>query len=160
MPDPKNHKAADDSAPGSVELPSAADLEKVIESSIKHKEEEQHKLEREAAEREQAEIQALRKPVKISEEETKDLVHKFRSAAEKQQKEYVILTFPAKLLEDGGRAINNSEPEWPDTLSGAARGYYEAWDSFLRKKGYTISARVSDFDDDGLIKDISLVISW
>jgi hypothetical protein len=160
MPDPLDHKGADESAPGNAELPSAADLEKVVESSIKHKEEEKHKLQREADEREKAKIQALRKPVKISEEETKDLVHKFRSAAEKEEKEYVILTFPAKLLEDGGRAINNLEPGWPDTLTGAARGYYEAWDSFLKQKGYKISARVSDFDDDGLIKDINLVISW
>ena len=160
MPDPVHPKAANDSAPGSAELPSAADLDKVVESSIKQKEEKQQKLDREADEREKAEVRALRRPVKISEDETKDLFHKFRSAAEKGETEYVILTFPAKLLEDGGRAINNFEPEWPDTLAGAARGYYEAWDGFLRKKGYKISARVSDFDDDGLIKDISLVISW
>ena len=129
-------------------------------SSVRQKEEKRRKLDREADEREKAEIKALRRPVTISQEETKNLVHKFRSAAEQGDTEYVILTFPAKLLEDGGRAINNFEPDWPDTLAGAPRGYYEAWESFLKGKGYKISARVSDFDDDGLIKDISLVIAW
>lgn len=100
------------------------------------------------------------RPVTISEDETKNLVHKFRSAAEQGETEYVMLTFPAKLLEDGGRAINNFEPDWPDTLAGAARGYYEAWEKFLKRKRYKISARVNDFDHDGLIKDISLVIAW
>lgn len=159
MPDPADPKTTDESAPASAEVPSAEDLDKVVESSVRQKEEKRRKLEREADEREKAEIRALRRPVTISREETKNLVHKFRSAAERGETEYVILTFPAKLLEDGGRAINNLEP-WPDTLAGAARGYFEAWESFLKGKGYKISARVSDFDDDGLIKDISLVIAW
>ncbi len=160
MTDPADPKTTDQSAPASAEVPSAADLDKVVEWSVKQKEEKQRKLDREADEREKAEVRALRRPVKISEDETKDLVHKFRSAAEKGETEYVILTFPAKLLEDGGRAINNLEPDWPDTLAGAPRGYYEAWEKFLKQKGYKISARVSDFHDDGLIKDISLVIAW
>ena len=160
MPDPADPKTTDGSPPASAEVPSAADLDKVVESSVKQKEEKRRKLDREADEREKAEIKALRRPVTISQEETKNLVHKFRSAAEQGDTEYVILTFPAKLLEDFGRAINNFEPDWPDTLAGAPRGYYEAWESFLKGKGYKISARVSDFDDDGLIKDISLVIAW
>jgi hypothetical protein len=141
-------------------LPSAADLDEVVETTAKRKEEDQRRLEREAEQRKMAEIEALRRPVTISEDEITDLVHKFRSAAEQGLSEYVIFSFAAELLDDRGRAINNFDPEWPDTLTGAARGYYEAWKRYLRDKGYKISARVSDFDDDGLIKDISLVISW
>ena len=125
MPDPADPKTTDESAPASAEVPSAADLDKVVESSVRQKEEKRRKLDREADEREKAEIKALRRPVTISQEETKNLVHKFRSAAEQGDTEYVILTFPAKLLEDFGRAINNFEPDWPDTLAGAPRGYYE-----------------------------------
>lgn len=162
MPDPSAPETTDASVSMSDEetLASAEDLEKVVETRAKQKEEEQRKLDREADEREKKEVEALRKPVTISEDETKSLVRKFRSAAEQGLTEYVILTFPAKLLEDRGRAINNLEPDWPDTLAGAPRGYYEAWKRYLKDKGYRISARVSDFDDDGLIKDINLVIAW
>ena len=43
---------------------------------------------------------------------------------------------------------------------GQARGYYEAWEKYLKDKGYKIGARVSEFDADGLIEEISLVIAW
>lgn len=162
MPDPSAPDATDASVSTSDEetLASAEDLEKVVETRAKQKEEEQRKLAREAYEREKKEVEALRKPVTISEDETKSLVRKFRSAAEQGLTEYVILTFPAKLLEDRGRAINNLELDWPGTLAGAPCGYYEAWKRYLKDKGYRISAWVSDFDDDGMIKDINLVIAW
>jgi hypothetical protein len=155
-------KASETETPSVAEetLPSAADLDEVVETTAKQKEEGQRRLEREAEERKKAEIEALRRPVTISEDEITDLVHKFRSAAEQGLTEYVIFRFPAELLEDGGRAINNLDPEWPDTLTGAARGYYDAWEKHLRDKGYKFRAQVSSFDEDGLIQEISLIIAW
>ena len=110
MPDPADPKTTDESAPASAEVPSAEDLDKVVESSVRQKEEKRRKLEREADEREKAEIRALRRPATISREETKNLVHKFRSAAERGETEYVILTFPAKLLETAGEPSTTSSP--------------------------------------------------
>jgi hypothetical protein len=159
MAEPKTSES-EASASADETLPSAADLDKLAETTAKRKEEDQRKLEREAEQRKRAEIEALRRPVTISEDEMKDLVHKFRSAAEQGENEYVIFSFAAELLDDRGRAINNSDPEWPQTLTGAARGYYEAWNRYLEDKGYKIRARVSSFDEDGLIQEISLVIVW
>lgn len=162
MPDPKDRNAPDNPAPADAQEPlaTAADLEKIVETTAKHKEEEQRQTEREAEKKKKAELEALRRPVTISEQETKRLVEKFRAAAEQELSEYVIFSFPAKVLEDGGRAINNSDPEWPTTLVGQARGYYDAWEKYLKDKGYKIGARVSEFDADGLIEEISLFIAW
>jgi hypothetical protein len=159
MPEPKASETKDPAGADET-LPSAADLDEVVETTAKRKEEDQRRLQREAEQRKKAEIEALRRPVTISEDEIKDLVHKFRSAAEQGLTEYTIFRFPAKLLEDGGRAINNFDPEWPNTLAGAARGYYEAWEKYLKDRGYKISAQVSNFDEDGLIEEISPIISW
>jgi hypothetical protein len=155
-------KASETETPAAAEetLPSAADLDEVVETTAKRKEEDQRRLDREAEQRKKAEIEALRRPVTISEDEIKDLVRKFRQAAEQGLSEYVIFSFAAELLDDRGRAINNFDPEWPNTLAGAARGYYNAWERYLRDKGYKIRAQVSDFDEDGLIQEISLIIAW
>jgi hypothetical protein len=152
--------AGEPPAAGGEALPSAADLEQIAETSAKQKEEDRRKNEREAEQAKRAEIEALRKPVPIAEDEVKDLIESFRRAAEQGMQEYVVFSFPAEVLEDRGRAINNAEPGWPSTLAGKARGYYEAWDKYLKDKGYKISARVSRFTADGLVGDISLVIAW
>jgi hypothetical protein len=47
-----------------------------------------------------------------------------RHAAENGQNEVKAMEFPATFCSDRGRAINNSERDWPSTLQGwAARGY-------------------------------------
>ena len=41
-----------------------------------------------------------------------------RSAAERGEREVLAVRFSSQYCTDGGRAINNFEPEWPDTLTG------------------------------------------
>lgn len=103
MPDPKDPNAPDNPAPADAEEPlaTAEDLEKIVETTAKQKEEEQRRTDEEAEKKKKAELQALRRPVTISEQETKRLVEKFRAAAQQELSEYVIFSFPAKLLEDG-----------------------------------------------------------
>ena len=48
-----------------------------------------------------------------------------KSAAEREQREVLVVRFPNEYCTDGGRAINNFEPNWPDTRTGFARRAHE-----------------------------------
>jgi len=156
--DPDTTSGGDDRP--ATDLPSAADLKKVITDSERHKQDERRRLDREIEEKKKAELEALRQPVRISEDEIRDLTARFRTAAEQGLTEFVVYSFPAGLLDDGGRAINNGEPDWPASLVGRPRAYHEAWQAHLQDKGYRMIARVANFDADGMISDIELVAAW
>ena len=46
------------------------------------------------------------------------------SAVNNGKFEAMVYTFPSELCTDSGRAINNREPGWPDTLQGKAKELY------------------------------------
>ena len=48
-----------------------------------------------------------------------------RRAAEEGKREVMVFRFPSDLCTDKGRAINNLEPHWPETLTGFAKRGYE-----------------------------------
>ena len=50
-----------------------------------------------------------------------------RRAAEQGRTEIEIMRFPSQYCSDKGRAINNLEAGWPDTLTGLARRVYDAY---------------------------------
>src|SRR5205085_6332696 len=59
----------------------------------------------------------------------KDRLHKaLLMAAERGETHLQVFTFPSELCTDGGRAINNGDPHWPDTLV----GYASAHMNFIR----------------------------
>ena len=51
-----------------------------------------------------------------------------RRAAERGEKEIQVLRFSSDFCTDRGRAINNFQSDWPETLTGFAKEAYEAWD--------------------------------
>jgi hypothetical protein len=52
-------------------------------------------------------------------------------AAERGQTEVQIYRFPNLMCTDRGRRINNSEPDWPQTLEGRPKAGYEFWRDYL-----------------------------
>ena len=46
--------------------------------------------------------------------------------------EFLVLQFPAELLSDGGRKVNNFEPDWPDSLQGFGKRAYDYYQEHLR----------------------------
>ena len=58
-----------------------------------------------------------------------------RRAAEQGQSEIELMRFPSQYCTDHGRAINNFEEGWPDTLTGAARKVYDAYVQHLEAPG-------------------------
>lgn len=73
--------------------------------------------------------------------------------------EIEILRFPALYLTDHGRAINNNEVDWPNTLTGYAASLYAAYTEIGAPKGFRIIAKVLNYPQ-GFIGDIGLYLRW
>ena len=73
--------------------------------------------------------------------------------------EALVYSFPSSLCSDGGRAINNAEADWPETLQGKAREFYERYEKFGRPQGYHLKAMVINFPG-GVPGDIGLFLNW
>jgi hypothetical protein len=73
--------------------------------------------------------------------------------------EVEILRFPASYLTDGGRAINNADPNWPDSLTGYAASMYAAYADISKPLGYKLVARVLDYPN-GMIGEIGFYLEW
>ena len=133
-------------------------------------------LKRIADEKETAKLQEILAHRKKEEEEEKrarqdfmereirpDGIERFngwvRRAAEQGRSEIEILRFPSQYCTDHGRAINNLEEGWPETLTGAARRVYDAYVQHLQAQGYKIRAQILNYPDGGL-GEVGIYIGW
>jgi hypothetical protein len=82
-----------------------------------------------------------------------------RRAAERGEKEIQVMRFSSKFCSDDGRAINNFEPNWPETLTGFAKEAYEAWDQNLRPLGFKLRAQILDYPG-GMPGDVGMILYW
>lgn len=82
-----------------------------------------------------------------------------RRAAEQGQQEIEILRFPSEYCTDHGRAINNLERDWPETLTGIARRAYETFKQHLAAQGYKMRAQILNYPD-GIPGEVGLFIGW
>jgi hypothetical protein len=82
-----------------------------------------------------------------------------RRAAEQGRSEIEILRFPSQYLTDHGRAVNNFEAAWPETLTGAGRRVYDAYVQHLQSQGYKIRAQILNYPDGGL-GEVGIFIAW
>jgi len=80
-------------------------------------------------------------------------------AAERGVNHLQIITFPSELCSDGGRAINNGDPDWPKTLVGYAQRAYEFYRTELQPHGYRLRAEILDFPG-GKPGDVGITLSW
>jgi hypothetical protein len=90
---------------------------------------------------------------------TRRVMSSIKSAAGRGETEIMVMRFPNELCSDKGRAINNSEEGWPDTLTGRPRQAYELWRDRLRENDYKLKAMIIDWPG-GLPGDIGLFLSW
>ena len=82
-----------------------------------------------------------------------------RRAAEQGRSEIEIMRFPSQYCTDHGRAINNLEESWPDSLTGSARKLYDAYVEHLQGQGYRIRAQILNYPDGGL-GEVGIYIGW
>jgi hypothetical protein len=102
----------------------------------------------------------LSKPLGISDEEVmKSAAAIVGGAVEAGLTEVQVYRFPNILCTDHGRAINQQEPGWEDTLTGAPKELYQFWHEYLRPRGYKLRAQIVDFPD-GLPGDVSMTLKW
>lgn len=84
---------------------------------------------------------------------------RLREAAKNGVSEIMVMRFPNALCSDGGRAINNAEEGWPETLTGRPRQAYEIWRDKLRPAGYKLKAMIIEWPQ-GLPGDVGMFLSW
>jgi hypothetical protein len=108
-------------------------------------------------------IRALQEKVDLTPKKIADiksnLSSKLRAAAQRGETEVMVMRFPNSLCTDKGRAINNAEAEWPDTLTGRPRQAYELWAEHLRPAKYKLKAQIVEWPG-GLPGDVAFFLSW
>lgn len=141
-------------------LPTAKDVMKQI--ALKEAEKASAAIrERTAAEEEkQALLDKLAKPSGVSDEERMARAGAIiQRAAGNGLTEIEVGRFPNQLFTDRGRAINQQEPGWPDTLTGLPKELFEFWQKYLKPRGYRLRFQIVDFPG-GMPGDIGITLSW
>jgi hypothetical protein len=80
-------------------------------------------------------------------------------AAERGETHLQVFTFPSELCTDGGRAINNGDPNWPETLVGYAKRAYEYYRIELQPQGYRLRAEILNFPG-GMPGEVGVTLAW
>ena len=148
---------------GDESFMSAADLRKYMtEMEIARASKEVDGMGRADKAREQL-IKELSEPVERTPERLREVVQtltaKLRAAADRGQTELMVMRFPTALCTDKGRAINNMDEEWPETLTGRPRQAYEFWRDHLKDLGYKLSAMIVEWPG-GLPGDVGFFLKW
>jgi len=128
-----------------------AEAEKASEEARKHA----------AAEAEKkALLDKLTKPSGVSDEEAlKRVALIVDRAVSNGLTEVQVFRFPNTLCTDHGRAINQQEPGWEQTLTGLPKEMYGFWDRQLRPLGYKLRVQIIDFPG-GMPGDVGITLKW
>lgn len=73
--------------------------------------------------------------------------------------EVQVFRFPNVLCTDHGRAINQQEAGWEQTLTGIPREIYELWARHFKSRGYRLRVQIIDFPD-GMPGDVGMTLAW
>lgn len=117
-----------------------------------------------AAEAARAELmKAMATPIELTPERVTalraSLVQRMRQAAERGETEMLVMRFPNALCTDHGRAINNREPNWPETLTARPLQAFEFWRDQLRDSGYRLKSMIIDWPG-GMPGDVGFFLAW
>jgi hypothetical protein len=154
---PQDSSAMRPTAPGGF---SAADIRRRMAEREAAKAAEEIRQMREQEEKQKALMDEFQKPPERTEEQLMQLLMQLvNGAAERGQSEVQIYRFPNALCSDRGRAINNSEADWPRTLEGRPKLGYEFWREHLQPVGFGLKAEVLDYPG-GMPGDIGFFLTW
>ncbi|HEY2755486.1 MAG TPA: hypothetical protein VGJ01_07040 [Pseudolabrys sp.] len=118
--------------------------------------------------RHQAAVQAERKalldqltnPSGVSDEERmKRAAAIIRRAVNNGLTEVEVGRFPNQLCTDRGRAINQQEPGWENTLTGLPKELFEFWKKHMQPRGYRVKYQIVDWPN-GMPGDIGVTLAW
>jgi hypothetical protein len=141
-------------------LPSAGDYMKKLALAEAEEASKQARQLAEAEAEKNAFLERLAKPSGVSDEEAiRRGVKLIERAVAHGKTEVQVHRFPNQLCTDKGRAINQQEPGWENTLTGVPKEIYELWAKYFRPRGYKLRVEIVDFPG-GVPGDIAMTLKW
>ncbi len=129
--------------PAAVAILSAADVKRRMAEREAQKAAEELRRMQEQEEKQKAVMAEFHAPPDQSLDQLMQRVMQLvNHAAEHGQTEVQVYRFPNQLCTDRGRRINNSGPDWEQTLEGRPKLGYEFWRDHLKPLGFGLTARV------------------
>lgn len=101
----------------------------------------------------------MSKRIEVTDKMRANLLARIKAVAVDGKTELMVLQFPVELCTDQGRAINNNDPDWPETLTGVPRQAYEVWRDKLKPAEYRLTAMIVEWPH-GMPGDVGLFLGW
>jgi hypothetical protein len=141
-------------------LPSAGDfMKKLALAEAEEASKQARKLADEEAEK-KALLDNFRRPSGVSDEEgIRRAIKIIERAVSNGRTEVQVHRFPNQLCTDKGRAINQQEPGWENTLTGVPKEIYDLWAKYFRERGYKLRVEIIDFPG-GMPGDVGMTLMW
>ncbi len=141
-------------------LPSAKDFMTKLALAEAEEASKQARKHAEAEAEKKALLDQFLRPSGVSDEERiKRAIAIIERAVSNGRTEVELGRFPNVLCTDRGRAINQQEPGWENTLTGLPKEVYDCWAKYFRARGYKLRVQVADFPN-GMPGDIGMTLSW
>jgi hypothetical protein len=141
-------------------LPKAEDCRKKMAEAEAEKATDYLRQQAKAEAEKKALLDQLAKPSGVSDEERmKRAAVIIKRAVDNGLEEVLVGTFPNALCTDHGRAINQQEPGWENTLIGLPKEIFEFWRKYLKPRGFKLKFEIISWPG-GLPGDIGITLSW
>jgi len=141
-------------------LPNADDFMKKLALAEAEEASKQARQLADAEAEKQALLDRLKKPSGVSDEEAIQRAIKIIERAVANGKtEVQVHRFPNQLCTDKGRAINQQEPGWENTLTGVPKEIHQLWAKYFRARGYKLKVEIIDFPG-GMPGDVAMTLKW
>ena len=95
----------------------------------------------------------------VTDEEIARVRRIVQAAAKDGKLEAMVYSFPSSLCTDHGRAINNGDKDWPTTLQGKAKEFYDRYEGIGRPAGYKLKVMIINFPG-GIPGDVGMFLNW
>jgi hypothetical protein len=139
-------------------LPSAGDYMKKLALAEAEEASKQARQLAEAEAEKQALLDRIKQPSGLSDEEAIQRAIKIiERAVSNGRTEVQVHRFPNQLCTDKGRAINQQEPGWENTLTGVPKEIYQLWAKYFRPRGYKLKVEIIDFPG-GMPGDVAMTL--
>jgi len=141
-------------------LPSAADVNKKMALAEAEKASEQMRKQAAVDAEKKALLDKLKGPSGVADDERlKRAAAIINRAVNNGLTEVEVGRFPNTLFTDHGRAINQQEAGWEQTLTGLPKELVDFWKKHLQPKGYRLRCQIVDWPG-GKPGDVGITLSW
>ena len=146
--------------PAGANIFSAADLKhRMVEREAAKAAEESRRMRAQEEQQKAVMAEFQQPPARTPEQLMSQVMQLVSQTADRGQSEVQIYRFPNAMCTDRGRRINNTEPDWAETLEGRPKAGYEFWRDHLRPLGFGLKAEVLEYPG-GMPGDIGFFLTW